>query len=422
VTTQHVVIVGAGIIGAWCALSLRDQGHEVTLVDEGEPGGGCSFGNAGNISPGSVVPYSVPGSLWKIPRWLFDPKGPLSIRPSYFPRFAPWGLRWLAASRRERAIGISRAMHRLHAGSLDAYAEVLQAAGQSGLMRMSGQLYVSRVPGKAHGSDFERAARAAAGVRADALNGPQLREIEPAVAPHFQSGLWLPDNGCCVNPQRLVQALVQMAVDRGAALLRAKVVGFAHEGSRVAGVAFEGGRALAADLVVLAAGAWSGRLLVGLGARVPLETERGYHVTLGDPGVRPAVPVTDKDFGFACAPMEMGLRLAGTAEYAGLDAAPNMARARVLLAHGRDLFPGLQTEVRTEWMGHRPSFPDGLPVLDRPAHLPGLIAAFGNSHFGLTAGPRMGRVVAQLASGQTPDIDLSPFRLDRFGKHTEAGR
>ncbi|PLZ02371.1 FAD-dependent oxidoreductase [Burkholderia sp. WAC0059] len=412
--TQRILVIGAGIIGASCALALQRRGCDVTVVDERGPGEGCSFGNAGNISPGSVVPYSVPGSLRKVPRWLLDPQSPLSIRPAYFARFLPWGLRWLAASRREHAMGISEAMRQLHAGALDAYADMLRESGQSSLVRMSGQLYVSRVPGKARGSDAERAMREAAGVRVEPVDGAAIRDIEPTLAPHFQSGLWLPDNGSCVNPQRLVQVLAQLAVQHGAVLMREQVRDFAVDGPRVVGAILADGRVLRADAVVLAAGAWSARLLRRLGIRVPLEAERGYHVTLQAPGILPRIPTTNKDVGFAVAPMEMGLRFAGTAEYAGLDAPPDMRRARLLLAQGRDMFPGLSADAHTAWMGCRPSLPDGLPVLERMAGRPGLIAAFGNSHFGLTAAPRMGSVVASLALGETPEIDLAPFRSDRF--------
>jgi len=415
-TSKQIVVVGAGIVGASCALALQRKGHAVTIVDSREPGDGCSFGNAGNISPGSVVPYSIPGSLRKLPKWLFDPSGPLSIRPSYFLRFMPWGLRWLAASRREAATRISQAMHLMHGGSLEAYAQLLRESGNASLVRMSGQLYASRIPGKAHGSEVERELRRAAGVRLEFLDGGQLREIEPTIGPQFHSGLWLPDNGNCVNPQRLVRVIAGLAVAQGATLVRQEMRAFAMDEGRVRGVSCADGTTLKADLVVLAAGAWSGRLLAQLGTRVPLEAERGYHVTLTDPGVIPKIPTADKDSGFATAPMEMGLRVAGTAEYAGLDAPPRMARARMLLAQAQALFPGVRVAAHTSWMGCRPSLPDGLPILDRPVRHPGLITAFGNSHFGLSASPRMSQVVAALASDEPPPIDISAFRMDRFGQ------
>src|SRR5690606_16355938 len=169
---------------------------------------------------------------------------------------------------------------------------------------------------------------------------------------------------------------------------------------------------------VIAAGAWSNKLTSLLGTTVPLEAERGYHITLTDPGVLPSMPVTNKDFSFATAPMEMGLRLAGTAEYAGLEAEPNWARAQVLLDHAKNMFPGIRTAEYTRWMGMRPALPDGLPVLDRSPRFGTVLFAFGNAHFGLTAAPMMGQLTAALAASETPSIDLTPFSIARFSGRT----
>lgn len=411
---KNVLVIGAGVIGVACAHALQQKGFSVTLADGNDPGTGCSFGNAGNVSPGAVVPYSVPGSLRKIPAWLLDPVGPLAIRPRHFPRFVPWGIRWLQASQVERALQVSRAMRLLHADSLARYGKLLAPTGHGNLVQTSGQLYVSRVPLKAHGTQLERFMREAAGVRFEFVEGGALRDVEPALSPDYCSGLLLPDNGNCINPHRLVQVLFEAAVGYGVEFVRAPVQRFNVVDGRVRGVVFEGGETRAFDQIIVAAGAWSGRLLAQLGVSVPLEAERGYHITLTDPGVVPRMPVTNKDFSFATAPMEMGLRLAGTAEYAGLDAPPDWRRATILLNHAKGMFPGVRTVEYSRWMGSRPALPDGLPVLDHTPGFENVLLAFGNAHFGLTAAPRMGELVAALASGENPGIDLRPFSVRRF--------
>lgn len=416
----NVLVVGAGVIGVACAHALQRKGFSVTLADEGEPGMGCSFGNAGNVSPGAVVPYSVPGSLSQIPGWLMNPLGPLAIRPRHFPRFVPWGLRWLRASRTERALEVSRAMRSLHADSLKHYAKLLAPSGHSNLVQASGQLYVSRTPYKAFGNQLERFMREAAGVRTEFLDGNALRELEPALSTEYQSGLSLPDNGNCINPHRLVNVLFDQLLKADARFLQRRVQAFHIVDGRVRGVTFEGGETEAFDQIVVAAGAWSGRLVSQLGISVPLEAERGYHVTLTDPGVMPRLPVTNKDFSFATAPMEMGLRLAGTAEYAGLDAAPDWRRATVLLQHVKAMYPGVRTVAYTHWMGSRPALPDGLPVLDRAPRFDNVLLAFGNAHFGLTAAPMMGELISSLAAGEPAAIDIHPFSLRRFSQRAGA--
>jgi len=168
------------------------------------------------------------------------------------------------------------------------------------------------------------------------------------------------------------------------------------------------------DVVVVAAGVWSARLAVRLGSRVPLETERGYHVTIAHPGVLPRCPIMAGERKFGATPMEGGLRLAGTAEFGGLSAPPNYARARVLLEHGRRMLPGLDTSAFSEWMGHRPALPDSLPVIGPAPRYRSAFFAFGHGHTGLTGAPMTGRVIADLVAGRPPSIDIAPFRMDRF--------
>lgn len=410
---RRVLIVGAGIVGICCASYLQRAGFDVTVVDRLAPGEGCSFGNAGNISPGAVVPYSMPGTLWSVPGWLMDPLGPLALRPAHLPKLAPWLLRWLAASRPAAVRRISAAMHALHRPVFSAYAPLLEAASASNLIAMTGQLYVSTKPGPMD-TALARELREAAGIRIESLSGLEVRELEPTLSPAFQSGLLLPNNGACLNPHRLVRVLAEQVVRNGGQVVCGEVRGFRIEGGAPAAATI-GDAEIAFDHLVIAAGAWSNTLSRQLGLNIPLEAERGYHVTIADPGTMPRIPVTNRDASFASAPMEMGLRLAGTAEYADINAAPNWRRARMLLEHGRRMYPGLSTASFTEWMGCRPTLPDGLPIIDRSGRHANVVFAFGHSHFGLTAAPTTGRIVADLVAGRQPDaIDLAPYRANRF--------
>jgi len=409
----RVLVVGAGIVGVCCASYLQRAGFDVTVVDRLAPGEGCSFGNAGNVSPGAVVPYSMPGTLWSVPGWLLDPLGPLALRPSHLPKLAPWLLRWMAASRPAAVRRISAAMHALHKPVFSAYAPLLEAASGTDLIAMTGQLYVSTRSGPMD-SSLARELREAAGIRSQALSGAEIRELEPTLSPEFQSGLLLPENGTCLNPHRLVRVLAEQVVRNGGQILRGEVRGFRMERG-VPAAAIMGEAEITFGHLVIAAGAWSNALSRQLGLDVPLEAERGYHVTIADPGPMPRMPVTNRDASFASAPMEMGLRLAGTAEYAGIEAAPNWRRARILLEHGRRMYPGLTTASFTEWMGCRPTLPDGLPIIDRSARHANVVFAFGHSHFGLTAAPATGRIVAELVAARQPHaIDLASYRADRF--------
>jgi D-amino-acid dehydrogenase len=410
---ESVTVIGAGIVGICCASYLQRAGFAVTVVDERPPGEGCSFGNAGIISPRSCVPVAEPGMIWKVPRYLRDPLGPLAVRPSYFPTALPWFLCFLLNGRLSRVRQISAAMQALHASCVDDYLPLLKDAGAPDLIRQSGSLYVSTHVGGSAGDTLSNALRAAAGIASEPIGEDEIRQLVPGIAPEFKSGLFFPGTFQSINSFRLVKVLAEQLVRSGGTILQRRVTGF--------DLGMEGPRALRTgegevpvERLVVAAGAWSHRLAAQLGSAVPLEAERGYHVMLPNPGVMPRLPVYNHDHNFYATPMETGLRFAGTAEFAGVDAAPDYRRAKVLLHHAKAMFPGLDAGGASEWMGRRPSLPDNLPVIDRSPRFPRVHYAFGHSHFGLMGAAVTGKLMAELVRGAPSSIDLRPYRITRF--------
>ncbi len=410
---RNVVVVGAGIVGMAIAVQLRRDGHRVTVIDRLAPGEGCSSGNAGILAASSCVPLSMPGTLMRVPGWLLDPLGPLAIRWRYLPRLAPWLLRFVREGARARAERASVALRALLATTLQAHQALMRAAGAPDLVRPSGLLCVYET-----GAGFARDAaawrlRRARGVRMEELQGGAVAEHEPALAPHCRRAVWLPDDGQVTDPLGVVRALAEHFRRAGGTILRREARGFDFGPEGPTGLATDQGP-IPADVLVIAAGAWSGGLAARLGSPVPLESERGYHVMIGEPGVAPRAPVAAGERMFAVTPMAAGLRLAGTAEFGGLALGPNYARARALLRHGHRLFPGLQAEAVSEWMGHRPALPDSLPVIGRAPRHRNAYFAFGHGHIGLTAAPITGQAIADLVAGRPPPLDLAPFAADRF--------
>jgi D-amino-acid dehydrogenase len=304
-------------------------------------------------------------------------------------------------------------MSELHRGTFAAYDALTRNTDAAALIERCGQLSVSEHPHAAQGSQIAQSMREAAGVKTVILNEHEIREVEPSLAPIFKSGMLLPDNGRCKDPHQLVRILAGEAERNGATIVRGKVTGFQTTADRVLGIVIDG-EVRPVERVVIAAGAASGELSAQLGTRLPVEAERGYHITIADPGVMPRISVMHCDAKFVCAPMNMGLRLAGTVEFAGMDAPPNWKRAELLKAQARRMFPGVRLNHVTQWLGSRPSLPDGLPVLGMAPKFANAFFAFGNSHFGITAGPVMGKVIAEIIAGRKPDIDLAPFSPTRF--------
>lgn len=411
---MEVTIVGAGIVGVASALWLQRAGFAVTLVDAAGVGEGASFGNAGNISPGAVVPYTIPGVLREAPGWLLNAEGPLVVRPGYFLKVAPWMLKLARHGSTEAALRTSRAMRVLHRGTFEAYEALTRGTPAEALIERCGQLYVSERPNAAQGSLLSQFMREAAGVETVLLNEGEIREVEPSLAPIFKSGMLLPGNGRTRNPHQLVTLMADEAQRHGAAIVRGKVTGFKRDGQHVQAIVVDG-VARPVERVLVCAGAASGALSAMLGTPLPLEHERGYHITIADPGTMPRIPVTHVDAKFASAPMNVGLRLAGTVEYAGAGAKPDWRRTAVLERQARRMFPNVRLDQISRWAGDRPTLPDGLPVLGRAPGCGNAFFAFGNSHFGMSAGPVMGRVIAEVIAGQKPHIDISAFAPERFG-------
>ena len=416
----HVVVIGAGIVGAATAVELLRDGHRVTILEPGEPGGeqAASYGNGTLLNPSSVIPMSAPGIWRKVPAWLADPLGPLSIRWRYLPRLVPWLSRFLRAGATEaRVAETARALRPLLLDAPELHRRLAEEAGVGELITRQGVLFV--FPSRADFESEELAwrLRRENGVRWLELSADELRQREPGLDRRYTFGVLVEENGQCRDPGAYVAALVRHAIAEGAELRRERATGFRIEGSRLRAVRTEAAE-IAADRAVIAAGAWSHVLAAAAGDRVPLETERGYHAVIADPGIAPRHPIMPSDGKMACVMTPQGLRLAGQVELAGLDAAPNWRRAEVLRDFARRVFPELPADLPAAkmkvWMGHRPSTPDGLPCIGPASGCPDIIHAFGHGHVGLTAGASTARLVANLICGRPPTIDMAPYAAQRF--------
>jgi len=410
---KDVVIIGAGIVGMSCALNLQREGHVVTVVDCLKPGEGCSQVHAGLISPGTCVPMALPGILTKIPKWLFDPLGPLSLRWRYLPWAMPFLVRLLRNANMKSAEATSIALRNLHAGAFDLYEELFEGMDVSDLIRRTGHLCVYERKETMERNRRGWNLRERRGVKVEYLDKKDIQEMEPALAPIYNCAVFLPEHGITRNPLRMVQIMAQKFLAAGGKTLQQKIKGFEIGPDGPHSLYTDGGQ-IPAQQVVIAAGAWSGKLTKQLGDRIPLETERGYHLHLPAPGIALNRGMINGEHVFAVSPMETGVRLAGTVEFAGLKAAPNYRRARILFKHAQRMIPGIKDEGATECMGHRPSLPDSRPLIDYSSRFHSVTYAFGHSHFGASGSPMTGKLIADLVAQRHPQIDISPFRLNRF--------
>lgn len=409
---RHVTVVGAGMVGVCCAAYLQRRGVRVTLVDPLPPGSACSFGNAGVVAPGACLPMAMPGLWMKVPGFILDPLGPLAIRTRDLPRSIPWLAGWLRASAHGRVAEISAAMRALHKPAFDTLGPLLRDAGAEDLLVRNGQLYVSSSHVGVLGNPSAALLRAA-GVRTRLLSAGEVHELEPCLAPGIKGGLLFEEHGHSLDPFAVVQRLAETVVRDGGEVVRDRVRDFETSDGRVVALVGEA-RRRPVDQVLIAAGAWADRLAARLGTRLRLIAERGYHVTAARTGPTPTRPISHMDHRIAITPMRGGLRFAGMVEIADVDAPAHPERFRRLRSLAQTLVPAADLDGATEWMGARPSLPDGLPLIDRSPNFANAFLAVGHSHYGFMGAAPTGRLVADLMTGTPPFIDPGPYALARF--------
>ena len=410
---RTIAVIGAGIVGVSTAIWLQRDGHDVILVDREGPAAGASHGNGGVLASCSIIPVTVPGLLAKAPRMLFDPGQPLFLKWRYLPRLLPWLRRYLghanAADMRRRAA----AMAPIIGDSLADHQALAAGTGAERWIVPSDYLFLYRDRAHYEGDALGWSVRREHGFDWDVLEGAAWRDYDPAFGPEIGLAARLGGHGRISDPGRYVAALAAHLQVQGGRFLKAEVEDVVREGGQVTGLR-AGGETIACDAAVLATGAWSGPLARKLGLAPALESERGYHLELWEPSVMPRSPVMVASGKFVATPMEGRLRLAGIVEFGGLDAPPSRAPFRLLERNIRAAMPGLTWKKTVEWMGHRPSMADSTPVIGAVPGLSGAYCAFGHDHVGLTGGPKTGRLLAQIAAGKTPNIDMTPYDPARY--------
>ncbi|MGE0749783.1 MAG: NAD(P)/FAD-dependent oxidoreductase [Variibacter sp.] len=406
--SKRIGVIGAGAVGLCCALHLRQRGHDVDLIDYRNPGEGASLGNAGIIATSEVFPVARPGTLRQVPRMLLDPIGPLVIRPSYAPKIAPWLARFLLASRPAQVDRLSRALAGLLAPAGDAWREVAKLCHADSRLEMTGWLRLQATPAQMRRAQSDAEAQRRLGVRSEVLSVDEARELEPALSRNFAGAAYFPDAGKITSPLGMMRAIAAHLRSAGVEFWKGRAQRIEASPAEAV-VVDEAGKRSVYDQVVIAAGAWSRRLVQSLGADVCLDTERGYHVMLPTPEktVKRAVSVPVP--GYSLVQMEDGLRVTTGIEFAGLDAPADFRRIRRILREVGKILPGVAPQPRSEWLGFRPSMPQSLPVIGPLENARTVFLAFGHGHLGLTLAPVTGRVAAQMIDGETPSVDMTPF-------------
>lgn len=411
-SSSHCVIVGAGIVGIATGIWLARAGVKVTVVDRQPPGEGTSHGNAGVLAACAMVPVTGPGLLRKAPFMLMNSDFPLFMRWSYLPRIAPWLKQYLGyandsdtrriAERLSFIVGDTLAQHQDLAGNTEADRWLVPSDYQFAYQSMA---------------DYEADAyvwslRKQHGFEPTLVVGDEVREKEPALGPDINVLAVVGNHGHITSPGQYVKSLARVLESLGGSIRQAAVEDFTMTSGQVSAVQTDQG-AIACDRAVIATGVWSKSLCERFQLKVPLESERGYHVIFKNPSTTVSIPTMITSGKFVATPMHDGLRCAGIVELGGLDAGPSTKPIALLMRQMKRAFPDLQYTDKVEWLGHRPAPSDSLPFIGQIGQT-GVYTAFGHHHIGLTGGAKTGRLIADLICHEGAEEDLEAFRPDRF--------
>ncbi len=411
--SEHAVVVGAGIVGVSTALWLRRSGLEVTLVDRKGVAEETSHGNAGILAGAAVVPVTVPGIVSKTPKMLFNKNEPLFLRWSYLPRMLPFLAKYLATANHKDLARISEGLAELMHDTVEQHMALAKGTEAEKYIRPGVYIFGYQDEQELKKDSLAWDVRRRLGFKDEVIDAEEFARREPDLAGKFGLGVCVLNQGSVSDPGAYTRALCRAFEDEGGKFVLAEITDIPQAGGKASGVRTMDGM-IEADHVVLTAGAWSAKLARKIGEKVPLEAERGYHVEFVNANVKlnSVLMVTAKKF--AINSMDGRLRCAGIVEFGGLDAGPSRAPIDLLKRQTKEIFPDLEYDSTNEWLGHRPSTPDSLPLIGSFDKVPNVWAGFGHQHLGLTGGPKTGRWLSQLIRGESPNINMEPYSANRF--------
>ena len=409
---SSIGVIGAGIQGVCISLCLIKKGFEVTLIDREDPGKeSASYGNAGHFSPYASVPINRPDILVDVPTMLLSSMGPLALKWNYVPKMIPWFIKFIKNCSKKNMLHTTKYMHQILDLALPAYDELFEDINVSELVESKGIIYFWTNK-DLKSRELEINMRKELGVKQQLLTPHEIHDLEPHIKQIYHGGVLYPNARHTRNPKKILLKLFDLFIKKGGHFEKQNVqsVSFTTDNKPVIKTNLN---FYNFDKAVIACGAFSKKITDQLGEKIPLDTERGYHVHFKGHDHLLTRPVIFLNRGFGITPMEQGLRVVGTVEFGGLDNPPSKKRILNLVNNAKYLFPEL-TEHHDEWLGFRPTLPDFLPVMGPSKNYKNLFYSFGHHHLGWTLGAISGKIVSGMIAGENTNLDLSVYNSTRF--------
>jgi len=404
-------IVGAGIQGISNALFLQKKGFSVTIFDRDEPGSpAASYGNAGHFSPYASVPVNRPDVLSDVPAMLLSSTGPLALKWNYVPKMVPWFLKFIRNCTTKKMMHTAKNMHQILDLALPAYDELFDDIELGGLVEKKGILYIWNDQ-NLKSRELEINVRNELGVDQQEVTPKEIHDLEPNIKPIYHGGVYYQYGRHARNPKKILLKLYDLFLKKGGKFLKMNIkdINFDDEKPIIKAET----QSFLFDKIVIACGSFSKKLTDNLDEKIPLDTERGYHVHFKDCDHLLSRPVIFQNRGFGITPMEQGLRVVGTVEFGGLDNPLSKSRVKNLINNAKYMMGDLP-EHEDEWLGFRPTLPDYLPVIGPSKKYKNVYYCFGHHHLGWTLGPISGKIISGMIAEENTNLDLKPYSSLRF--------
>ncbi len=408
---HSVGIIGAGIQGVCIGLQLIKKGIPVTIFDKNDPGSMSSYGNAGHFSPYAVVQLNRPDVIYDIPKMLLSSYGPLALKWNYIPKMIPWILKYLKSSTKKSMMHTTKYMHQILDLSLSAYDEILSEIDTTNLVERKGIIYIWTNK-NLKSRKMEIKIRQDLGIKQKLLSKEEILELEPNLSPVFDAGVFYDYAYHARDPKEITKKLFELFLKSGGKFKKEEVMTVEQTKYNQTQVKTNS-EIFNFEKIVLACGAFSKKLTDQLGEKIPLDTERGYHVHYKNMDHLLKRPVIFLDRGFGMTPMNQGLRAVGTVELGGFDNPISKKRIDYIDKCAKELLPQLGN-FQDEWLGFRPTLPDFLPVIGPSLKNRNIIYAFGHHHLGWTLGAITGKIVSGIVNEEKTNLDLTPYSSARF--------
>ena len=408
---KSVGIVGAGLQGVCIGLQLVKKGISVSLFDKNEPGSMTSYGNAGHFSPYAVLQLNRPDILYDVPKMLLSSYGPLALKWNYIPKMFPWIIQYLKSCNKKSMLHTAKYMHQILNLSMDAYQEVFQEIDMTNLVEKKGIIYIW-TDQNLKSRNLEIKVREDLGIKQKLLSRDDILDLEPNLNPVFHGGVLYEDAMHARDPYGITKKIFELFIKYGGKFIKSNVQSIKQIADNKTSITTEE-KKYEFEKSVIACGAFSKKLTDQLNEKIPLDTERGYHVHFKNMDHLIKRPVIFLDRGFGMTPMNQGLRAVGTVELGGLTNPLSKKRVEYIVRCAKELLPQL-SKPQDEWMGFRPTLPDFLPVLGPSSKNKNIIYAFGHHHLGWTLGAITGKIISGIIAEEKTNLDLSPYSSKRF--------